>query len=158
MRAMFARAWLAAALLLILPAAAAAQHCPPPPQAYDDMAEAVAERINDHRIARGLAPVMRDPCLDVIAQEHSDDMADGVLGFEHSDLESALDRLGMSWRRVGENIAWDEGSRDPVATALRQWLNSPQHRRTLEGDYLLTGIGVARGPHGRFYFTQIFIR
>jgi uncharacterized protein YkwD len=38
------------------------------------------------------------------------------------------------------------------------WLNSPGHRRNIEGDFRLTGIGIAKRSDGMVYFTQIFIR
>ena len=38
------------------------------------------------------------------------------------------------------------------------WLHSPGHRRNIEGDFRLTGIGLAEGSNGMIYFTQIFVR
>jgi uncharacterized protein YkwD len=38
------------------------------------------------------------------------------------------------------------------------WLRSPGHRRNIEGDFRLTGIGVATARNGMVYFTQIFIK
>ena len=35
-------------------------------------------------------------------------------------------------------------------------LYSPGHRKNMEGQFNLTGIGCARGKDGVFYFTQLF--
>lgn len=135
----------------------AGQRCPPATLPFPEIADTIAQAINMHRSRASLAPVMRDACLDAIAQSHSVDMArSGEFG--HSDLDARLDAARFPWRRHGENIAWDEGARDPAASVVRQWLESPSHRRTLEGDYRLTGIGVALGPKRRLYFTQVFVR
>jgi uncharacterized protein YkwD len=37
------------------------------------------------------------------------------------------------------------------------WLNSPGHRKNIEGPYNLTGIAMAKAKDGTMYFTQIFI-
>jgi uncharacterized protein YkwD len=38
------------------------------------------------------------------------------------------------------------------------WLHSPGHRRNIEGDFKLTGIGLAFGHNGNIFFTQIFTK
>jgi uncharacterized protein YkwD len=38
------------------------------------------------------------------------------------------------------------------------WLKSPGHKRNIEGDFTLTGIGIASDKQGNIYFTQIFSR
>jgi uncharacterized protein YkwD len=38
------------------------------------------------------------------------------------------------------------------------WLKSARHRKIIQGDYKLTGIGVAKNSDDKFYITQIFIK
>jgi uncharacterized protein YkwD len=38
------------------------------------------------------------------------------------------------------------------------WLKSPGHKKNIEGNFVLTGIGYARSKKGDIYFTQIFSR
>ena len=40
---------------------------------------------------------------------------------------------------------------------VNMWLNSDGHRKNIEGNYNLTGIGVVKGKDGALYFTQIFV-
>lgn len=56
------------------------------------------------------------------------------LGWVH-----AISRVIRRWRRIGENIA--EGYDSPVGV-MNAWMNSPEHRANLRGDY--NRIGVAR--------------
>jgi uncharacterized protein YkwD len=56
---------------------------------------------------------------------------------------------------VAENVASGQMSAREVVDG---WLNSPGHRRNIEGNFKLTGIGLARGSRGMIYFTQIFTR
>ncbi len=49
---------------------------------------------------------------------------------------------------------------DPAGAAVNAWLASTGHRQNIEGDYHLTGVGVASPDNDSltFYFTQIFIK
>ena len=60
---------------------------------------------------------------------------------------------------VGENVAANNGESSRAGDmAVTDWLESPGHRRNIEGSYELTGIGVAQGPNGMYHFTQLFVR
>lgn len=65
--------------------------------------------------------------------------------------------IAIPYRAAAENVAYNRGYTDPVAKAVEGWLNSSGHRRNIEGNYNLTGIGVAKNSQGAYYFTQIFI-
>ena len=56
---------------------------------------------------------------------------------------------------VAENVAEGPMSAREVVDG---WLHSPGHRRNIEGDFRLTGIGVATARNGMIYFTQIFTK
>jgi uncharacterized protein YkwD len=65
---------------------------------------------------------------------------------------------GVAFRRVGENLQRNRGWDDPVEQAVRSWLESEGHRATmLDPEYRETGVGVAVGRDGTFFFTQIFL-
>ena len=49
------------------------------------------------------------------------------------------------------------GYKDPARAAVEGWKNSPGHRKNMLGKFSLTGIGIARGKKGAYFFTQIFI-
>jgi uncharacterized protein YkwD len=56
---------------------------------------------------------------------------------------------------VAENVAFGSSTAKEVVDG---WLNSPGHKKNIEGNYKLTGIGVARDQQAKLYFTQIFAR
>ena len=124
----------------------------------------VHELINQHRVDQGLDTLYWNDVIADQCYEHSQDMADGVVPFGHDGFTERVDNiaqeLGISVSAAGENVAYNMGMNDPAQAAVTAWLNSPGHRANIEGDYHLTGVGVACPDDDSitFYFTQIFIK
>ncbi|HEX8178238.1 MAG TPA: CAP domain-containing protein [Pyrinomonadaceae bacterium] len=119
--------------------------------------------INAARRAHGYAPLSWDAEAARMARQHSDDMArQNYLAHEGPDGRSPLMRaraLGLSgWAALAENIAYNQGFDDPSGFAVERWLKSEKHRdNIMRAGFTHTGLGVARTPDGRVYFTQVFI-
>ncbi len=115
---------------------------------------------NETRTAVGVAALTLDPALTEVAQAHAVDMA--VRGFfDHTnpDGESPLDRMrnaGISFRLVGENIAWFPSAESVV----NGWINSPCHYNNMVNPHFgRVGIGVYKtdpDSEGNFYYVQLF--
>jgi len=121
--------------------------------------DAVLQRVNAHRATLGAPALQRHPGLDAIARRHSAAMAQGA-GFSHGGFSrrAKQSRSVVDSFRVSENLAYNFGHANPAARAMVSWLNSPAHRRELERPaFRYTGIGIARAPDGKTYFTQLFI-
>lgn len=121
--------------------------------------QAVHELVNRHREAHGLAPLTLDARISREARGHSSAMAARTtpLGHERfADRVKALSRV-MACRRTAENVAFNQGHREPAVEAVRGWLASRGHRKNIEGPYELTGVGVVTNAAGEVYFTQIFV-
>jgi len=121
--------------------------------------QAVVALVNRHRRTRGLPPLTADARIGHQARLHSAAMAAGRTPLGHggfADRVAALRRV-MACRRTAENVAFNQGHRDPAAVAVRGWLTSRGHRENIEGAYELTGVGVASNAAGEVYFTQIFV-
>ena len=92
------------------------------------------------------------------AKNHSLDMANHRMPFGHKYFNSRIERLRAQIKNSNagaENIAYNyKGAQDVV----NNWVRSPGHKRNIEGNYNLTGIGIARDKKGKIYFTQIFLR
>jgi uncharacterized protein YkwD len=86
-------------------------------------------------------------------------MAAGTTPLGHTGFAERAAKLrhALAARRTAENVAFDQGHRDPAAVTVRGWLASPGHRENIEGPYELTGIGVVSNGKGEVYFTQIFV-
>ena len=126
-----------------------------------DLEHYVHRLVNEHRIARGLKPLSFNSEISVVARRHSRDMATGRVGFGHGGIERRRQEIAGFIARagVGENVAMvPAGSSHVGAVAVSNWLESSGHRRNIEGSYDLTGVGIAQGPAGEYYFTQLFVR
>ena len=126
-----------------------------------DLERYVHRLVNEHRVSQGLKPLTFNPKIAAIARRHSQDMATGRVGFSHGGFESRREKIAgfiaQPW--VGENVAANNGDFLYAGEgAVSGWLQSPGHRRNIEGTYDLTGIGIAQGPDGEYYFTQLFVR
>ncbi len=129
--------------------------------ASDDLERQVHRLVNEHRASLGLSPLTFRPEISAIARRHSQDMATGQAGVGHDGAQGrqqAITRI-VTMRGFAENIAANNGGSSHAGDmAIADWLTSPGHRKSIEGTYDLTGIGVAQGPAGAYFFTQLFVR
>lgn len=62
--------------------------------------------------------------------------------------------------RVGENLAWGNGGYGTVRSIFRAWMNSPEHRANILGEFAQTGlslrVGTLDGQPGTRVWTQHF--
>jgi uncharacterized protein YkwD len=122
--------------------------------------QAVFEEVNRYRTSIGLAPLQLDTRISQQARAHSQAMATKRLPFGHHDFRQRarrVDRIIRS-RRVSETVAYIFTHQDTAKRAVQGWVKSPRHRPILVGNYRVTGVGVAQGDRGAFYFTQIYVR
>lgn len=118
-------------------------------------------RINAHRRAEGLPPLAYDDRIAAAARRHSEAMAAGRAPLGHGGFEARGNRIAeaIPWSEMAENVGFNTYPADrTVPEAVSGWLTSPGHRENIEGDYHLTGIGIARGAKGAWYYTQIFVK
>ncbi|OCR00522.1 serine protease [Oscillatoriales cyanobacterium USR001] len=125
-----------------------------------DLEKSVHERVNKYRASRNLPPLTLNSSIIEQARIHSQNMANGKVPFSHNGFQQRVDIIGKSitYRSAAENVAYNLGFSDPDRNAVEGWIKSPGHRKNMEGDYNLTGIGIAKNPKGEYYFTQIFIQ
>ncbi len=112
--------------------------------------------VNDYRNGKGLPALEMNADISSQAEKHSADMATNKTGFGHDGFE---DRVKYIAKKIGnihssaENVAYGNLSPKEVVDI---WLRSPGHRKNIEGNYTLTGIGIATGKDNVIFFTQIF--
>jgi len=85
-------------------------------------------------------------------------MLSGKTPFGHEGFHERINRLR---KRLGPiHVAAENVASGPMSAreVVDGWLHSPGHRRNIEGNFKLTGIGLARREDGMVYFTQIFTR
>lgn len=127
----------------------------------EEMEAGVIRGLNRERQARGLAPLRVNESLSSIAREFSRRMATERF-FDHvsprgDSVGKFVERGGIDYRMLGDNLYTCTRMRDPESSAVRGWMESPGHRSNiLEPDYRETGLGVWRAGD-TYYFTQVFM-
>jgi uncharacterized protein YkwD len=129
-----------------------------PPAPTVSLSRQILIYVNEYRRSRGLPALQANSYISSIALGHSRDMLTGKSPFGHDGFRQRIDRIKGKLGPLhvaAENVASGPmGAREVVDG----WLHSPGHRRNIEGDFRLTGIGLAEGANGMIYFTQIFIK
>ncbi len=120
----------------------------------------ILAQINDYRRRQGLEPLQSHDVIREQARQHSLAMAHGDVPFSHDGFEQRIRLISqqLTYRGAAENVAFNQGYGDPADQAVSGWLRSSGHRQNIEGQYDLTGIGVAQRSDGSYYVTQIFVR
>ncbi len=113
--------------------------------------------INDHRLSKGLPPLMWNPYLFEAACKRANEL---VQRFSHTrpdgrGFETAIYDKGMDFNTAGETIANGMMDGQEVVNA---WINSTKHREVLESKYMTNvGIGVFIAPDGSVYYVGSFL-
>ncbi|MCA0403416.1 MAG: CAP domain-containing protein [Proteobacteria bacterium] len=120
--------------------------------------KAILFYVNKHRASKGLRPLKLNNVMSSAATIHSRDMARHSIPFGHKHFDKRIKRLYGKIKNCqagSENVAYNYKDGQDV---VKNWLTSRLHRRNIEGNFNLTGIGLARDSRGKLYFTQIFLR
>jgi uncharacterized protein YkwD len=114
--------------------------------------------VNDYRKTKKLPPLANNGAMEYQARRHSMDMGTHRVPFGHQGftfrMKYVFDKIPGS-TQVGENVAYGNLSAKAVVTG---WINSPEHRKNMEGNFKYTGIGVTRNMQNQLYFTQLFAK
>ncbi len=130
--------------------------------------EAVVRLMNEFRIAEKVATLKTNDTLTKLAQAHTDNMAkqdkygdddkDGHV-LDGKSAKDRVDAIGYKYAAFGENVHMNFGYSDPVKVAMDEWKKSEGHRKNLLNDaYTETGVGIAQGKSGKWYFCQVFAK
>ncbi|MBR9975902.1 MAG: CAP domain-containing protein [Bacteroidetes bacterium] len=116
--------------------------------------------IKQYRGDNGLAPFAISDVITTQARNHSRAMADGTVPFSHDGFPERVEAIKkeINIAGAGENVAMNSGYTDPARAAVDAWIKSDSHRANIQGDYDLTGVGVAQSSRGGYYLTQIFAK
>ena len=130
------------------------------PSRFPSMEQRIYELVNAHRTEIGLRPLQWSETAAIQCRLHSSRMATTDTWLGHKGFDDRVDAIAehLRYRRAGENVANNSGFDDPVTAVFSGWLESPDHRRNIEGDFDSTGTGSDRSLRGYFYYTQIFLK
>jgi uncharacterized protein YkwD len=130
----------ASCVLLSAPAVFAA-----PATALTSTEAGLLASVNHTRAAHGLHSLSIDPTLVRAARSHSLDMLRHDY-FAHGSFLSRMISFDARGPVVGENLAWGAGAFSSPVVVIREWLQSPEHRRNLlRPGWTRVGIGASTG-------------
>ena len=141
-----------ALLLFALPAGAQQS------SSYSKMADEILVLVNRHRSGLKLNGLKMDPVISRACEKHSANMATHKIPFGHEGFD---ERMAGLRKQIKPTYGWAENVAQGQMTAQKvvdMWLHSPGHKKNIEGDYNLSGIGIVKGKDGDLYFTQIFLK
>ncbi|GER58545.1 CAP domain-containing protein [Patiriisocius marinus] len=120
------------------------------------MADEILQLVNDYRVSIGLNTIKKDKQhASAHAVNHTKYMIEKS-EINHDNFHYRTEALkSQGAEKVGENVAYGYNSAERVVTA---WLNSPTHKRAIEGDYTHSGFGIIPANNGTYYFTQLFYK
>lgn len=130
------------------------------PNSLTNLERSIHEQVNKYRQSQKLPPLQLNSAITQQSRLHSQAMANGKVPFSHQGFEQRVNAIekSVAYNSAGENVAYNQGYKDPATQAVQGWLKSPGHLKNIRGNFNLTGIGVAQNSKGEYYFTQIFIR
>ena len=116
----------------------------------------VLATVNEYRVSSGLNALKFDAVAYRYANAHTDYMiAKGAINHDKFTARASALAADVTVEFVAENVAKDYANATDV---FQGWLQSANHRRTMEGDFKHTAVSVKKDSGGTLYFTQIFYR
>lgn len=118
--------------------------------------EEVMELVNEYRVSQGLNTVEFDNVAYTYAESHNQYMIEqGVISHDNFNKRSSKLTVEAKANFVSENVGKDFVTAQGVVNA---WINSPTHKKVMEGDFNYTAISVKEDSNGVLYFTQLFYK
>ena len=116
--------------------------------------------LNDYVVSssHNLAPYAWNKELHKLAQKYTDDMLKGKVAFSQDGFKMRAKQISFPVLNFAEMAAYNYGQSDPVADAVKQWLDSPDQRKKLKyGGNNEAGIGVSCAD-SKCYFSALLER
>ena len=124
---------------------------------YNDTELKLVTLVNDYRASIGLNRLEVINHISYKSEEHNIYMIDNKMvnhDYFQQRANNLIDVLGAT--RVAENIAYNYQTPE---SAMSAWLNSPDHKANIEGDFTHLGMSVTIDQTtGKKYYTNMFIK
>lgn len=119
-----------------------------------DMETQILALVNEHRVSIGKQALQSNNVATNLAKDHTKYMI-GKNKISHDNFTKRYEKLRDQANANGasENVAAGDFN---AKTVVEAWLNSPGHRKNIEGDFTHIGIAALKNAEGRYYYTQLF--
>lgn len=112
--------------------------------------------VNDHRLSLGYNVLEFSAVAYEYANDHNDYMiSKGSINHDNFSARASSIATAVEAEYVAENVAKDYKS---ALQAFNAWMNSSDHKKTMEGDFTHTAVSVKQNTSGDYYFTQLFFK
>lgn len=121
-----------------------------------DVEQEMLVLVNDYRVSLGFNSLEYSAVAYAYASNHNDYMiAQGSLSHDNFSARASDISAEVNAAYVAENVARDYAT---ARDAFDGWLESPSHRKTVEGEFTHTAVSVKQDASGNLYFTELFFR
>lgn len=125
-------------------------------QNVTEVEQELLNTVNEHRMSLGKNTLEFNSAAYREANSHTDYMiAKGAINHDNFTARASGISAETDAEFVAENVAKDYAT---ASGAFEGWLNSTNHKRTMEDDFTHTAVSVKKDADGTLYFTQIFYR
>lgn len=125
----------------------------------DSLEYAVYKQINNHRVKKGLPPLVLNSQLIEQARLDSRLLASNQIALTKEDVSKTNRALNnLPHQGISTLVAWNQGYINPAQITVDAWLADKTSINSIEGQYKVTGVGIARNAAGKYYITQILLR
>ena len=124
---------------------------------YNDSELKIITLVNNYRQSIGLNTLEVVNHISYKSQEHNIYMIDNKV-VNHDYFQQRADNLiqVLGATRVAENIAYNYQTPE---SAMSAWLNSPDHKANIEGDFTHIGVSITVDETtGKKYYTNMFMK
>ena len=124
---------------------------------YNDSELKIITLVNNYRQSIGLNALEVVNHISYKSQEHNIYMIDNKV-VNHDYFQQRADNLieVLGATKVAENIAYNYQTPE---SAMSAWLNSPDHKANIEGDFTHIGVSITVDEAtGKKYYTNMFIK
>lgn len=116
----------------------------------------ILDLINSYRVELGLTALDNLKIIKAQAYSHTDYMiAQNNMSHDYFFARKSFLQSKTGASRVAENVAFGFSTAESVVSA---WLNSEDHRNTIEGDFTDFDISAEQNEFGFWFYTNIFIK
>ena len=123
---------------------------------YAETETELATLINNYRISQGLNALVLDNYVSKISENHDIYMI-GKDAISHDFFNQRFQDIvaNANGKKVAENVAYKFNNAQSV---LNAWINSPEHKLNLLGDFTHFGISIKTNANGVLFYTNIFTK
>lgn len=112
--------------------------------------------VNDYRKSQGLNTLEFSSYAYTYAEAHTEEMiAKGEINHDDFDQRSSNLAVEAHANYVSENVGRNFTTAKGIVNA---WINSPTHRKVMEGDFIASAVSAQVDDSGVIYYTQIFFK